>query len=103
LENSGANPILNFARDHLVGRFGILRVGTKDERPMVRQDWRMLEESFASVRPEFPIVDVFELMNRQVFRYRSRRVASVCRSLDGLIGRSGLRKYSYRILVAAEK
>ena len=103
MENSGANPILNFARDHLVGRFGILRVGTKDERPMVRQDWRMLEESFASVRPEFPIVDVFELMNRQVFRYRSRRVASVCRSLDGLIGRSGLRKYSYRILVAAEK
>lgn len=103
LENSGANPMLNFARDHIAGRFGIPRLGTKDERPLVRQDWQMLEESFASVRAEFPIVDVFELMNRQVFRYRSRHVASVCHGLDRLIGRSGLRKYSYRVLVVAER
>lgn len=103
LENSGANPILNFARDHIAGRFGIPRLGTKDERPLVRQDWRMLEESFASVHPEFPIVDVFELMNRQVFRYRSPHVAFVCHGLDRLIGRSGLRKYSYRVLVVAER
>jgi len=103
LENSGANPILNFARDHIAGRFGVPRFGTKDERPLVRQDWRMLEESFAYVRAEFPIVEVFELMNRQVFRYRLRHVASFCRSLDRLIARSGLRKYSYRVLVVAEK
>ena len=103
LENSGANPLLNFARDHLVGRFGIPRMGTMDERPLVGQDWSMLERSFAAVRPEFPIVDVFELLNRQVFRYRSRRVASACRGMDRLIGRSRLRRYSYRVLVVAEK
>lgn len=103
LENSGANPVLNFARDNLAGRFGIPRLGTKDERPLVADDWRVLDRSFSCVRSEFPIVDVFELLNRQVFRYRSRHVASVCRRLDRLIGRSRLRKYSYRVLVVAQK
>ncbi|MBA3430617.1 MAG: class I SAM-dependent methyltransferase, partial [Actinobacteria bacterium] len=103
LENSGANPVLNFARDHIVGRFGIPRIGTKDERPLIADDWRVLESNFSSVRNEFPIVDVFELLNRQVFRYRSRPVASLCRGLDRAIGRSELRNYSYRVLVVAEK
>jgi len=103
LENSGANPVLNFARDRLAGRFGIPRLGTKDERPLVAEDWRVLERSFSCVRSEFPIVDIFELFNRQVFRYRSRFAASVCHGLDRLIGRSRLRKYSYRVLVVAEK
>ncbi|MEJ7787142.1 MAG: class I SAM-dependent methyltransferase [Solirubrobacteraceae bacterium] len=103
LENSGANPILNFARNHITGRFGIPRLGTKDERPLIREDWVILERSFTSVRPEFPIVDVFELLNRQVFRYRSRLVETVCRALDRMIGRTRLRKYSYRVLVVAER
>jgi len=103
LENSGANPVLNFARDNIAGRFGIPRLGTKDERPLVARDRQVLERSFSCVETEFPIVDVFELFNRQVFRYRSRHVASVCRSLDSLIGHTGLRKYSYRVLVVAEK
>lgn len=103
LENSGANPVLSFARDHIVGRFGIPRLGTKDERPLVADDWRILERNFTRVRSEFPVVDVFELLNRQVFRYRSRLVASACDRLDLLIGRTGLRKFSYRVLVVAEK
>lgn len=103
LENSGANPVLSFARDHVAGRFGVPRLGTKDERPLVADDWGVLQRSFSRVRSEFPIVDIFELLNRQVFRYRSRHVASVCRGLDRLIARSRLRKYSYRVLVIAEK
>lgn len=70
---------------------------------MVREDWRILEDSFASVHAEYPIVDVFELMNRQVFRYRYRHVATICRRLDRLIGATQLRRYSYRVLVVAEK
>ncbi len=102
LENSGANPVLNFARDRIAGRFGIPRLGTKDERPLTSEDWRVLERSFSRVRSEFPIVDVFELLDRQVFRYRSRHVTSVCGRLDRVIGRTRLRKYSYRVLVVAE-
>lgn len=103
LENSGANPVLNLARNRLVGRLGIPRIGTKDERPLVADDWRILERGFSSVRSEFPIVDVFALLDRQVFRYRSRHITSVCCSLDRCIGRSALRKYSYRVLVVAER
>lgn len=103
LENSGANPVLNFARNHLAGRFGIPRLGTKDERPLVADDWQVLEVSFARIRQEFPLVDVLELLNRQVFRYRSRRAAAVCAAGDRLLGRTRLRKYSYRVLVVAEK
>ena len=102
-ENSAANPLLRLARKHLVGRFGIPRLGTKDERPLVPEDWQTLARSFASVRAEFPIVHVFDILNRQVFRYRFRRVAAVCRGLDRLIARTRLRKYSYSVLVIARK
>ena len=103
LENSGANPLLNLARERIAGRFGIPRIGTADERPLVADDWRVLRRSFSSVRSEFPVVDVFELLDRQVFRYRSSHVGALCRGLDRSIGRSRLRKYSYRVLVIAEK
>lgn len=103
LENSGANPVLNYARAHVAGRFGIPMLGTKDERPLTADDWRILARSFSCVRSAFPIVDVFELLNRQVFRYRSRRVGSICRGLDRRIARTALRRYSYRVLVVAEK
>jgi len=103
LENSGANPILNVARDHVTGRFGIPRFGTKDERPLVAEDWRDLERGFARVRAEYPLVEFFALFSRQVFRYRSGVVESACRALDRLMARCGLRRYSYRVLVVAEK
>lgn len=102
-ENSGANPVLNFARNHVAGRFGVPRLGTKDERPLVPEDWQILRRAFSSVRSEYPIVDVFEILNRQVFRFRFRSVSFLCRGLDRLIGRTTLRKYSYRVLVVADK
>ncbi len=103
LENSAANPVLNFARNHIAGRFGVPRFGTEDERPLTAQDWDVLKRSFTSVRGEFPIVEFFELFNRQVLRYRWRSAAALCRSLDAMLGRiHALRKYSYRVLVIAE-
>lgn len=103
LENSGANPILNFARDHVTGRFGIPRFGTKDERPLIQRDWMMLENRFATVRAEFPIVDVFELVNRQVLLNRWRGPAALCHAADRAIAHTRLRRYSYRVLVIAER
>ena len=103
LENSGANPVLSFMRDHVTGRFGIPRLGTKDERPLVAEDWAILEHSFRRAVAEFPVVEIFGLLNRQVFRYRSAPVGAVCRHVDRLIGCTRLRKYSYRVLVVAEK
>src|ERR1700686_2201597 len=36
LENSGLNPLLTLARNHLAGRWGIPRYGTNDEHPLSR-------------------------------------------------------------------
>jgi SAM-dependent methyltransferase len=102
-ENSGANRVLTFARNHVAGRFGIPRLGTKDERPLIADDWRALGHSFSTVRGEFPSVEVFGLFSRQVLRYRSDRAAAVCGALDRTIARTPLRRYSYRVLVVAEK
>jgi len=102
LENSGANPILTFARDHLAGRFGIPRFGTKDERPLIAEDWQSLDRHFASVHPEYPIFDFFELFNRQVLGYRSRRMNDLFNRLDNALGSvPRLRRYSFRVLVVA--
>ncbi len=103
LENSGANPILNVARNHLIGRCGIPRLGTEDERPLVADDWRVLERDFSTVRGEFPVVDVLELFDRQVVRYRFSLVSAACRWADRAIARTRLRRYSYRVLVVAVK
>ncbi|MGI8730516.1 MAG: class I SAM-dependent methyltransferase [Solirubrobacteraceae bacterium] len=103
LENSGANPVLNAARKHLAGRMGIPRLGTADERPLIADDWTLLQHAFTSVRPEYPVVDIFELLDRQCFRYRSRGVSAITSGLDRLIARTRLRRYSYRVLVVAER
>ncbi len=103
LENSGGNRVLNFARNHVAGRFGIPRLGTVDERPLTSDDLGILARSFASVRAEYPIVEVAELFNRQVLRYRYRRLSAASKRLDNLFGRvEHLRRYSYRVLVIAE-
>ena len=39
-ENSAKNPLLMFARGHLVGRLGVVRLGTPDERPLSRRTSR---------------------------------------------------------------
>jgi len=102
LENSGGNPLLNFARDHIAGRFGIPRLGTIDERPLTSADLDLMRRSFASVIAEYPIVEVLELFNRQVLRYRYRRVSSVSKRADETIGGvKRLHRYSYGVLVVA--
>jgi hypothetical protein len=64
----------------------------------------VLRRCFDVVRAEYPIVEFFELFNRQVLRYRWRRAGAVCRWLDARLGRIGtLRAYSYRVLVIAER
>jgi len=103
MENSGANPLLNLARDHVAGHFGVPRFGTADERPLIADDWRLLQEHFAEVRAEFPIFAVLALFDRQVMRYRSRLATVVCHGIDRAVGRVGrMRRYSYRVLVVAQ-
>lgn len=100
-ENSGRNPVLNAARDHLAGRFGIPRFGTPDERPLSAEDVASFRPYFRVVELSYPVFEFMALFDRQVLRFRSRRVTRACRALDRAAGRVNmLQRQSFRVVVA---
>ncbi len=101
VENSGRNPLLMLARNHLAGRFGIPRYGTADERPLSADDIEALREQLPGLRLEYPVFDFFTLFDRQVLRHRWRSVSALLAKLDRAIWRwlPAARKWSFRILV----
>jgi hypothetical protein len=70
LETMATNPLLALARRHLVGRFGIQRLGTADEHPLTYDDLRTLEKAFGQVSVEVAEFQFLRILNRQVFRFR---------------------------------
>ncbi len=101
VENSAANPLLALARRHLAGRFGIPRFGTPDEHPLTREDVQALRESFSRVTTTHPDFCFFELFDRQILRYRHRRLSRALSRLDALVYRHlpFMRRWSFHILV----
>jgi ubiquinone/menaquinone biosynthesis C-methylase UbiE len=96
LETMDTNPVLRLARKHLVGRFRIPRYGTLDEHPLTRRDLDVLARAFGSVRTEVASMAFFHLLDRQVLRYRSRRVSTLLSALDDfLLERLRLGSWSY--------
>ncbi len=96
LETMDTNPLLRFARNRLVGRFGIPRYGTVDEHPLTRSDLDLLARSFGDLRIEVASMAFFHLFDRQVLQYRSKRVSGLLAVLDEfLLERLGLRSWSY--------
>ena len=96
-ENFAFNPVLMLARNHLVGRLGIRRLGTLDERPLDGADVARFAGPLARdlVWPELLF---FRLLDRQVFRYRVPSVTRVCAGLDRWLFERfpGLHHLSYR-------
>jgi ubiquinone/menaquinone biosynthesis C-methylase UbiE len=100
LENSGLNPLLAFARNHLTGRWGIPRYGTKDEHPLTRTDYEIFRHEFKRFSMEFPDFFVFQLFDRQVLKFRYPIAGRAMRGLDNAIGHiSPLRRFSYHVLL----
>jgi SAM-dependent methyltransferase len=103
VENSGRNPLLMLARDHLAGRFGIPRYGTEDERPLSAADIEAMRRRLPSLRLEYPVFDFFALFDRQVLRHRWGAASRFLRRLDRAVWRRlpRLRPWSFRLLVIA--
>lgn len=103
IENSDRNPLLNLARRHLVGRFGIRKWSDDaDEHPLKDDEITRMRRGFlGSLRVEYPQLVFFRLLDLYVFRRRSRVLTALLRGLDRSLGKSRwLRGYSYfRILV----
>jgi len=95
-ENFAFNPFLNFARNHLIGRFGIPRLGTLTEQPLGSEQIEIVRRHLG-VDLEWPAVLFFQILDRQVFKYKYRFINRLCRVLDLMIFQIvPLRRFSYR-------
>lgn len=104
VENFGFNPLLNFCRNHIVGKFGIPKYGTPNEHPLVRKDLRLINSYFKTkiVVPDFLFM---KLLACRVFGFRYKAVNLLCSFFDRCFhkGFPGIFHYSYTQLLILEK
>jgi SAM-dependent methyltransferase len=105
LENSGRNPLLMVARDHVAGRFGIPRLGTDDEKPLSAADVEVLRRAFGAVELSYPVFEFLRLFDRQVLRFRWPAMSRVIARADAALARNvpPIRRFSFRVLITANR
>ena len=104
LETMAINPILRFARSHIVGRAGVPRLGTTDEHPLTRNDVAALGQAFGSVALVQAEFRFLTLADRQLLMGRSPRLTLALRSFDERLARMpGLKDWSYHQVVVVER
>jgi SAM-dependent methyltransferase len=96
-ENQDRNPLLRFARRHMVRLPGVHQVGTPDEHPLTRDDFDLLARTFDWVRVEHPNLYFLEALGR-AFGHRAMRPLQ---RADAALWRRvpRLRPYSWHVLV----
>jgi ubiquinone/menaquinone biosynthesis C-methylase UbiE len=105
IETSALNPVTILLRGQIVhrGRFGAVRVGTEDERPLGRRELRLLRARFAEVRVDYPIFWLFRPFARQVLAgpapQLGHRVAGWDEWIAERAGRLAPLSYHMRIVV----
>jgi hypothetical protein len=101
-ENQGRNPLLRLARRRLTGRGPVGSFGTPDERPLEVADFKLLAREFGSLSVEYPTMYLFELVSRQLLRYRGH---TRLQALDAAVWRRApsLRHLSYHVLLVADR
>ncbi|HEX9775480.1 MAG TPA: methyltransferase domain-containing protein [Actinomycetota bacterium] len=102
IENQVTNPLLRLAREKLTGRFGVARLGTIDEHPLVARDYAAIRRLFSSVTLHYPDFRFFGLISRNVLRYRRALwLARFFAWLDRAIYRWAppLRRFGYHVIV----
>jgi SAM-dependent methyltransferase len=104
VENFGLNPLLNFSRNHIVGRFGIPKYGTPEERPLNPEDLRVISSYFKTriIVPDFLFM---KLLACRVFGFRSKLMNVSSELFDRCIhkGFPELSYNSYTQLIVIEK
>jgi SAM-dependent methyltransferase len=89
IETSAFNPVLAFARRHVVskGRFGTWQVGTPDEHPLTRRDIRSMRARFRRCEVDHPDFLLLSIFDRNVLRYRYKELTPRLLRWDQAIGR----------------
>ena len=103
VETLGLNPLLNFARRRISGRFGVASYGSRDERPLDRSDLRILETNIGDVELAVGEMRFLRIFDRNVLRYRRPYVSTLIGACDDALLRLGLGSWSYHQVVKFTK
>jgi ubiquinone/menaquinone biosynthesis C-methylase UbiE len=106
IENQVTNPFLRFAREKVTGRFGVARVGTIDEHPLVKADYEAINRIFPTMVLRYPDFRFFDLFSRNVLRYRkAMRLARGLGKLDDWIYERvpPMRKWGYHVIIEVRR
>lgn len=103
LETMGLNPLLGLSRRLLAGRWGVASYGSEDERPLNRDDLRVLEQTVGDVKLTTANMQFLRLLGRNVLRGRGRRVSRALGRTDDLLLRLGMSRLSYHQVVELRK
>lgn len=87
VETFGSNPVLSLARRNLIGKLGIPRLGTLDEKPLDKRDVEALAQAFGTATMEVREFRFMRIFDRQVLRYRNERLSSMCAAVDDALHR----------------
>lgn len=82
VETTADNPFLNWARKNVVGHFGVVRFGTLDEHPLTQTDRQTLRDVFGQLEVRTPHYEFLWIFDRQVLRFRFKRISSVLDAID---------------------
>jgi len=85
MENSFFNPAFRFARNHLVGRYGIPKVGSAHEIPFDRQRFALYKQHFRFCQRSAESFLLFTLIHSYLIRSGSKKLQNWCRRMDKLM------------------
>jgi len=103
LETMGLNPLLNLARRRMTGRAGVASYGSEDERPLNREDLRVLRRCFGSVELSVGELRFLRIFDRNVLRFRRPGLARTLGRIDDGLARLGLAFLSYHQIVKVSR
>jgi SAM-dependent methyltransferase len=102
-ETMGLNPLLRFARSHLMGLPGVIRFGSVDEHPLLRSDIERIRAAFGSAELKVAELTFFRILDRNLFDHRRSRARRIAGAIDDWLLAHGAASWSYHQVVCVSK
>jgi SAM-dependent methyltransferase len=99
VETMALNPVLNLARQYFSGRGLVARYGSDDEQPLGPVQLATLKTEFGDLALETREMAFMRILDRNLFRYRSRPISHAAGRIDDWLLSRGLGHLSYHQVV----
>jgi SAM-dependent methyltransferase len=102
-ETMGLNPILRFARNHLMSVPGVIRFGSLDEHPLVGRDLELIRAAFGELELRVAEMTFMRILDRNLFAHRRPRARRLAALADDWLLERGAGRWSYHQVVCVAK